>query len=417
MTTEKMSDGAGEAKAASIVAERHQVESENRSNGDRMFSLTRRTSDVADYIPAPSYGHRQLQASPEVTQKRFEYQDIIPQALLDQFLSMVEPSRAQSIESDISRHCAFNLPAVAFTIGRKHWPLIKPTYLALANDMQWKVRRTLAFSIHELAAILGTELTVQDLLPVFSGFLRDLDEVRIGILRHLFDFLKLLDKDVRRSLLPSLADFLQTDNYRSWRFRHLFAEQLIMLCDLFDIVDINDYLSPIAMTLAIDRISEIRQVTHRLLATILCYFYKVEATRSDMTDITDSFIQDIVKGFARSQRWVRRQTFVYVCREVVRLNAVPDTKFSKELLPALLHLTQDNIPNVRIVLASLFSELNNIGYLSSVDLLNQVDQALKTFANDRDRDVHLNAIIGSFTPTKLDDVLFRDQNEQDETFS
>lgn len=55
---------------------------------------------------------------------------------------------------------------------------------------QWKVRRTLAFSIHELALILGDHLTAADLVPVFNSFLKDLDEVRIGVLKHLYDFLK-----------------------------------------------------------------------------------------------------------------------------------------------------------------------------------------------------------------------------------
>ena len=54
---------------------------------------------------------------------------------------------------------------------------------------QWKVRRTLAFSIHELAVIVGEENTTRDLVPVFNGFLKDLDEVRIGVLKHLADFL------------------------------------------------------------------------------------------------------------------------------------------------------------------------------------------------------------------------------------
>lgn len=55
---------------------------------------------------------------------------------------------------------------------------------------QWKVRRTLAFSIHELAVILGDQLTAADLVPIFNAFLKDLDEVRIGVLKHLYDFLK-----------------------------------------------------------------------------------------------------------------------------------------------------------------------------------------------------------------------------------
>ena len=38
--------------------------------------------------------------------------------------------------------------------------------------------------------ILGKEITMTDLVPIFNGFLRDLDEVRVGVLKHLADFLK-----------------------------------------------------------------------------------------------------------------------------------------------------------------------------------------------------------------------------------
>lgn len=58
------------------------------------------------------------------------------------------------------------------------------------HTVQWKVRRTLAASMHELAIIVGEEVTVRDLVPVFDQFLGDLDEVRIGVLRHLADFIK-----------------------------------------------------------------------------------------------------------------------------------------------------------------------------------------------------------------------------------
>ena len=43
-----------------------------------------------------------------------------------------------------------------------------------------------------MARIMGQEITSQDLLPIFDGFLKDLDEVRIGILKHLADFFELL---------------------------------------------------------------------------------------------------------------------------------------------------------------------------------------------------------------------------------
>merc|ERR1712038_173810 len=119
-------------------------------------------------------------------------QSIVPQLLVDHYVSMIDPSRAQTVDNEIARHCAFSLPAVALTLGRSNWPLLKDTYEALASDMQWKVRRTLASSIHELGIILGEEAAGQDLIPIFNGFLKDLDEVRIGLLKHLADFLKLL---------------------------------------------------------------------------------------------------------------------------------------------------------------------------------------------------------------------------------
>merc|ERR1712051_274958 len=117
-------------------------------------------------------------------------QSIVPQLLVDHFVSMTDPSRAQTVDSEIAHHCAFSLPAVALTIGRNNWPLLRETYDVLASDMQWKVRRTLASSIHELGVILGQDAVVSDLIPIFNGFLKDLDEARIDLLKHLSDFLK-----------------------------------------------------------------------------------------------------------------------------------------------------------------------------------------------------------------------------------
>merc|ERR1719216_807180 len=160
-------------------------------------------------------------------------QSIVPQLLVDHFVSMTDPSRAQTVDSEIAHHCAFSLPAVALTLGRNNWPLLKETYDVLASDMQWKVRRTLASSIHELGVILGQDAVVSDLIPIFNGFLKDLDEVRIGLLKHLSDFLKLLPLDLRRDYLPKMSDFLYMDNDRNWRFRQELAVQMGQLIPLY----------------------------------------------------------------------------------------------------------------------------------------------------------------------------------------
>jgi serine/threonine-protein phosphatase 4 regulatory subunit 1 len=61
------------------------------------------------------------------------------------------------------------------------WPKLKPTYDLLVNDSRWKVRRTLSFSLHEIAKIIGPDFTEKDLIPVLFHFLNDIPEVREGV--------------------------------------------------------------------------------------------------------------------------------------------------------------------------------------------------------------------------------------------
>ena len=61
---------------------------------------------------------------------------MIPADLLDQYLSMMEPSCALTVDNEVTRHCAYSLPAVALTLGRSNWLLLQQLFFALANDAQ-----------------------------------------------------------------------------------------------------------------------------------------------------------------------------------------------------------------------------------------------------------------------------------------
>lgn len=55
-----------------------------------------------------------------------------------------------------------------------------------------EVRECLAHSLHEIAAIISTTNADRDLLPVFLKFLSDTAEVQYGLLKHLYDFCKVI---------------------------------------------------------------------------------------------------------------------------------------------------------------------------------------------------------------------------------
>ena len=163
---------------------------------------------------------QQQEQSNSSMENELNEQNIVPAKLLSYFLTMIDMNAQTSLDSDMNYNCAFNFPAIANTLGPSYWKYIKDLYKRLSEDVNWKVRQTLAYSIHELAQILGTEVTQVDLVPTFDSYIKDVDEVRIGIVSNLAKFLKILQMEYRQAYMPKLNDFLKMDNQRNWRFRN-----------------------------------------------------------------------------------------------------------------------------------------------------------------------------------------------------
>uniref|UniRef100_A0A674D4Y8 Serine/threonine-protein phosphatase 4 regulatory subunit 1 n=1 Tax=Salmo trutta TaxID=8032 RepID=A0A674D4Y8_SALTR len=310
--------------------------------------------------------------SPE-DEKKSRHQDVIPQALLDQYLSMTDPSRAQTVDMEIAKHCAYSLPGVAMTLGRQNWHCLRDTYETLASDMQWKVRRTLAFSIHELALILGDQLTAADLVPIFNSFLKDLDEVRVGVLKHLYDFLKLLHQETRRKYLYQLQEFLVTDNSRNWRFRSELAEQLVLLLELYSGQDVYDYLRPLSFSLCTDRVSSVRWTSYKLVRH------------------PDSSLQNgLHPVFLTFCIFFLASLFFFSCWLVIEDDCVSLEQFSEHLLAPLLQLASDPVANVRVLLAKTIRQslMEREYFLHSANSHQEaLEQTLVALQMDLDKDV------------------------------
>ena len=291
------------------------------------------------------------------------WQKIVPQLLVDHFVSMTDPSRAQTVDSEIAHHCAFSLPAVALTLGRNNWPLLKETYDVLASDMQWKVRRTLASSIHELGVILGEDAVIYDLIPIFNGFLKDLDEVRIGLLKHLSDFLKLLPLDLRRDYLPKMSDFLYMDNDRNWRFRQELTEQMGQLIPLFTSEEVKTYLAPIAVILIKDKVAAVRTSAVNVHSIIVKTLLEESDSSAGLARV---LLADLVVELAKSESWIHRQTYGSLALTLFQESALEHTQFGQDILPNLLDLAEDKVPNVRLLVARALKQIRQAStYLKS----------------------------------------------------
>ncbi|KAM7282992.1 serine/threonine-protein phosphatase 4 regulatory subunit 1 isoform X3, partial [Ixodes scapularis] len=270
-------------------------------------------------------------------------QDIVPVELLERYRTMTDPVMVENLDSELGRHCAHSLPAVALTLGRHFWPCLRHTYNCLALDVQWKVRVIVASCLHELARILGPQIASQDLVPCFEGFVRDVDEVRGGLLERLGAFLRGLRRADQRRSLPLLGEFLSTDNHRNWRFRFALARQIKDIAELYNATDINQYLVPIVLQLLEDKVAEVRRMSVKAVVVLL---QRLESHYQ----LYKLLIQELAVK-AHMTKWSQRQLYCELAEEMVHEECLSPKLFAALVLPHLLGLHDDRVPNVRMALA------------------------------------------------------------------
>ncbi|VDN43884.1 unnamed protein product [Gongylonema pulchrum] len=104
----------------------------------------------------------------------------------------------------------------------------------------------MASSIHEIAAIIGEENADTYLVPIFENFAKDAGNVKLGLLNHLYDFFKVSSSSSLRRIFEAKNFYLKL----TISCIHFASRQCILLCDLYEMSDVNQYLAAIALTLA-----------------------------------------------------------------------------------------------------------------------------------------------------------------------
>ncbi len=84
------------------------------------------------------------------------------------------------------------------------------------------------FSLTHPFFSLPPQITESCLLSVFELFLRDLDEVKVGVLRNFGHFLRVLSLSRRSAYLPVLQSINSMES-SNWRFRRLIAKYVLLL--------------------------------------------------------------------------------------------------------------------------------------------------------------------------------------------
>lgn len=277
----------------------------------------------------------------------------ITPAVLAPFIAMaprVDPPRGSTPSStpppdaELSIFCAFSFPAVALTLGGARWDELRPLFLVLARHPEKKVRRPISYALHDIAKVIGPDLTFRDLFPVFDLFCRDVEDVRRGVIRGMAPFLASLHPTDREACVPVLRETLDSVPARGWRLRRLLARQMDSLARIFSPMMVFAQVRPVAESLLKDEVAAVRNAVAVRLAPLL----ETVGSASLMLreDIEASLLSGATSGSA--------STRLTLARALEALAAeLPSEDFLGSFLATLKRLGRDPVPGVRRRVAAL----------------------------------------------------------------
>lgn len=293
----------------------------------------------------------------------------ITTVILNHFCNMVNsPTGDLSVDTELKHYCAFSFPGVLQTVGVERWPELREVYHSLVQSHNSSVKQTLAMSLHEIAKILGEKLAEEELVSVFEEMIQeDAEVVRLGIVKHLADFVRLLSMPCRVSYLPLLDDILQSTSPFNWRLRQSLASQLPELVTLPPPQNVFSTLFPLAMTLLQDPVAEVRIETFKGISMMILVLQpggmhsetavdagdiKISPTEAESEQYLDA-IARAINALVYGETFMHRGLWAELCLQLLR--DLPRHIFEKYFIDGIIKLTSDSVSNVRICVAELLT--------------------------------------------------------------
>ena len=274
----------------------------------------------------------------------------VPVIFVDYFTSMAESATSNST---LQQTCAYNLPGVVLSLTSARWPELRQAFQLLAGSLNWRVRRTLGCSLHEIAKIIGREHTERDILPTVEKLLEDTDDVKIGVIEHLSDILAIIGSPSRLSLMRLLSTFNSDEHEKigNWRIRYAMAEQMLPTSRLLSGTATAEFIIPVLMTYLDDAASVVREKAVAVVGEVLAH------AATELSWYSNEIVNALstIKRLATSHRWSDRRAYIHICLSLAM--EVDQRLVVDELLPLLVMLAEDPVTSVKTTLGAFLEDV------------------------------------------------------------
>ncbi|KAJ8078672.1 hypothetical protein PM082_012955 [Marasmius tenuissimus] len=247
--------------------------------------------------------------------------------------------------------CAFNIPAVALTLGRSRWVSeLREAYFLLAKNEAVAIQRTLAASLGELAKVIGPEHAHKDLSGIWRKAVRNEEpEVRMKVVEAFETYFGALDRSGQRDVLFDLLVVWEGGFLKGWRERQKVASCLGGVVNLAMGPELHVLIARLEVLSLHDTVNAVREAGISALRTLWLSFH----------NSNDAFgvLKKELHLLAQSDKFRQRMTFVSCLQALIlppspsELDAFLD--IDDAALPPIEPLTGDAIIGVRISVARL----------------------------------------------------------------
>jgi serine/threonine-protein phosphatase 4 regulatory subunit 1 len=293
-------------------------------------------------------------------------------SILDFYIKIVDEyyTNKDVNESDIIYHCAYNFPAVLFIYGKEKWPELRNLYKKMATDREYRVKRSIASSIGEIANIIGPQLTESDIIPILEKLYLEEGDIQILILKNIPMLLKNVPDEKRINYLDKLQRV--TNPREKWRTRSDYSRIVSNYSSVFDEETTYNQILPIAMQFCLDDVAQVRFKASKYISRIILHLLSkgshVETTLK------------LIEAFAFSINYHYRQLFVRMCTNIFEDREICE----KYIINYLIKLCNDKVVNVRISLSKVLSKIfkkNELNWVWQNEDLVKIAYKLKLDAN------------------------------------
>jgi len=254
-------------------------------------------------------------------------------------------------KENVNYYFAYNFPAILYCYGKEVWPKLSPLFNKLCMEKDFKVRRSIIASFHEVSKIVGEKITEEELLPLYDNFLNSKTPLEKNFaIKNLPKILSNVNKEVKEKYFKyfdavsifqqNMSSKVRNFFFTNWRNKIDVIEGILCYYHLYDKDIIYKSILPQSINFCFDDVYKVRSVSCKVLANLILYLYNENYKKKELLELLELF--------ALHKKYYQRVCFAKMCKILLE-----NTDLYNEKLKSLLYIlaNDDKSKNVKVALS------------------------------------------------------------------